>query len=396
MVTKLYPYVSYIGCDDIGLDLFENQYRVPEGMSYNSYVVEGDKIAVLDTCDGRTGQEWLSNLKAALGKRTPDYLVVHHLEPDHSAMIARMMSDFPQMKVVASAVALKMLPQFFEDVDFSGRTLAVADGDSLDLGGRSLQFIMAPMIHWPEVMMSYEPAGGILFSADAFGKFGALSRTGGLKGVSLQVWRSEARRYYFNICGKYGPQVRKLLGKVAGLDIKMICPLHGPVLDSSLAGAVSLYDVWSSYAPESKGVLIAHASIHGATAEAAERLARMLEEAGVKVLVRDLCRCGLSYAVSDAFRCDRMVLAASSYDAGLFTPMYDFLHRLQIKNYQKRRVALIENGSWAPTAGRVMGEMLSSMKEIELVGDKLTLRSRLHESDVPALQALADTLLRSA
>lgn len=396
MVTKLYPYVSYVGCDDIGLDLFENQYGVPEGMSYNSYVVEGDKIAVLDTCDGRTGQEWLSNLKAALGKRTPDYLVVHHLEPDHSAMIARMMSDFPQMKVVASAVALKMLPQFFEDVDFSGRTLAVADGDSLDLGGRSLQFIMAPMIHWPEVMMSYEPAGGILFSADAFGKFGALSRTGGLKGVSLQVWRSEARRYYFNICGKYGPQVRKLLGKVAGLDIKMICPLHGPVLDSSLAGAVSLYDVWSSYAPESKGVLIAHASIHGATAEAAERLARMLEEAGVKVLVRDLCRCGLSYAVSDAFRCDRMVLAASSYDAGLFTPMYDFLHRLQIKNYQKRRVALIENGSWAPTAGRVMGEMLSSMKEIELVGDKLTLRSRLHESDVPALQALADTLLRSA
>ncbi len=392
MVTKLYPYVSYIGCDDIGLDLFENQYRVPEGMSYNSYIVEGDKIAVLDTCDARTGQEWLSNLKAALGKRTPEYLVVHHLEPDHSAMIARMMSDFPEMKIVASAVALKMLPQFFEGVDFSGRTLAVADGDSLDLGGRMLQFIMAPMIHWPEVMMSYEPAGGILFSADAFGKFGALSRTGGLKGVSLQVWRSEARRYYFNICGKYGPQVRKLLDKAAALDIKMICPLHGPVLDSALAGAESLYDVWSSYAPESEGVLIAHASIHGGTAAAAERLAKMLEEHGVKVLVRDLCRCGLSYAVSDAFRCDRMVLAASSYDAGLFTPMYDFLHRLQIKNYQKRKVALIENGSWAPTAGRVMAEMLSSMKEIELVGDRLTLRSRLHESDVADLQALADTL----
>lgn len=392
MVTKLYPYVSYIGCDDIGLDLFENQYRVPEGMSYNSYIVEGDKIAVLDTCDARTGQEWLSNLKAALGKRTPEYLVVHHLEPDHSAMIARMMSDFPEMKIVASAVALRMLPQFFEGVDFSGRTLAVADGDSLDLGGRSLQFIMAPMIHWPEVMMSYEPAGGILFSADAFGKFGALSRTGGLKGVSLQVWRSEARRYYFNICGKYGPQVRKLLDKAAALDIKMICPLHGPVLDSALAGAESLYDVWSSYAPESEGVLIAHASIHGGTAAAAERLAKMLEEHGVKVLVRDLCRCGLSYAVSDAFRCDRVVLAASSYDAGVFPPMYDFLHRLQIKNYQKRKVALIENGSWAPTAGRVMAEMLSSMKEIELVGDRLTLRSRLHESDVAALQALADTL----
>ena len=392
MVTKLTPSVSYIGCDDLGLDLFENQYRVPEGMSYNSYIVEGDKLAVLDTCDVRTGQEWLSNLKEALGKRTPDYLVVHHMEPDHSAMIARMMADYPEMKIVASAIAVRMLPQFFDDVDFSGRTIAVAEGDTLDLGSRKLQFIMAPMIHWPEVMMSYDAAEGILFSADAFGKFGALSRTGGLQGVSLQVWRSEARRYYFNICGKYGPQVQKLLGKAAALDIRMICPLHGPVLDSDPAGAMKLYGIWSSYAPETPGVLIAHASIHGGTAVAAEKLARMLEESGVKVSVRDLCRCGISYAVSDDFRYDRVVLAASSYDAGLFPPMYDFLHHLQIKNWQKRKVAVIENGSWAPTAGKAMIDMLSAMKEVELVGDKVTIRSTLHKTDIPALEALVKAI----
>ena len=392
MVTKLTPSVSYIGCDDIGLDLFENQYRVPEGMSYNSYIIDDDKLAVLDTCDVRTGQEWLSNLRTALKGRTPDYLIVHHLEPDHSAMIARVLSDYPEMKIVASAIAVRMLPQFFDGVDFTGRTVTVADGDSLELGAHKLQFIMAPMIHWPEVMMTYDATEGMLFSADAFGKFGALSRTGGLREVSLQVWRSEARRYYFNICGKYGPQVQKLLKRASELEIKQICPLHGPVLDSGSAGALKLYDTWSSYASETEGVLIAYASIHGGTAQAAERLARMLEQAGVKISLRDLCRCGLSYAVSDAFRFDRVVLAASSYDAGLFPPMYDFLHHLQIKNWQKRKVAVIENGSWAPTAGKVMTDMLASMKEIELIGDKVTIRSRLHESDIPALEALAGAI----
>ena len=389
MVTKLSSSVSYIGCDDLDIDLFENQYKVPEGMSYNSYIIDDEKLAVLDTCDARTGQEWLDNLGAALDGRSPDYLVVHHLEPDHSAMIARMMADYPDMKIVASAIAVRMLPQFFDGVDFSGRTVAVADGDVLQLGQHSLQFIMAPMIHWPEVMMSYDASEGILFSADAFGKFGALSRAGGLRGVSLQMWTEEARRYYFNICGKYGPQVQKLLKRAAALDIRMVCPLHGPVLDADIAGAVRLYDIWSSYLPETDGVLVAYASIHGGTAEDAGRLAAILEASGTKVAVRDLCRCGVSYAVSDAFRYSRLVVAASSYDAGLFPPMYDFLHHLQIKNWQKRRAAVVENGSWAPTAGKVMTDMLSAMKEIELVGEKVTVRSRLHESDIPALEALA-------
>ena len=384
--------IHYIGVNDHRIDLFESQYTVPNGVSYNSYVITDGKIAVMDTVDAAFTHEWLDNLETVLKGRKPDYLVIQHMEPDHSAMIARMMADYPEMKIVASAIAVRMLPQFFDDVDFSGRTIAVAEGDTLDLGSRKLQFIMAPMIHWPEVMMSYDAAEGILFSADAFGKFGALSRTGGLQGVSLQVWRSEARRYYFNICGKYGPQVQKLLGKAAALDIRMICPLHGPVLDSDPAGAMKLYGIWSSYAPETPGVLIAHASIHGGTAVAAEKLARMLEESGVKVSVRDLCRCGISYAVSDAFRYDRVVLAASSYDAGLFPPMYDFLHHLQIKNWQKRKVAVIENGSWAPTAGKAMIDMLSAMKEVELVGDKVTIRSTLHKTDIPALEALVKAI----
>ena len=394
MTQAISTAIRYIGVDDTTLDLFESQYDVPEGMSYNSYLILDEKTAILDTSDGRTAGPWLENLEAALDGRTPDYLVVHHMEPDHSACAAALLEKYPGLTLVATAAALKMLPQFFEGVQLEGRTRAVTEGDTLELGAHTLQFLLAPMVHWPEVMMSFERTEKMLFSADAFGKFGALEQTGGLWCTPETDWACEARRYYFNICGKYGPQVQRVLAKVAPLGVQTVCPLHGPLLRDTLAEALRLYGIWSSYGVETPGVFVAYASIHGGTAEAAEKFAQMLRDKGCpKVATADLTRDDLAEAVEDAFRYGTLVVAASSYDAGLFPPMHDFLWHLQIKGWQKRRAAVIENGSWAPSAGRVMTEMLAAMKDVTLVGEKVTLRSRLHASDIPALEALADAVL---
>ncbi len=393
MIPDITPSVKFIGVDDLDLDLFEGQYVVPEGMSYNSYVIFDEKVAVLDTVDARKGEAWKANLAEALGNRTPDYLIVHHMEPDHSALIAWMLGQYPSVKLVATAAALKMLPQFFEGIALEGRTLAVKEGDTLSLGRHSLKFFMAPMVHWPEVMVSYDSAEKLLFSADAFGRFGAMSKIA-FWSADDDDWACEARRYYFNICGKYGVQVQNLLKKLAGCDIAMICPLHGPILNENLGYHLGLYQTWSSYGVETEGIFVAYASIHGGTAAAAERFADMLREKGCpKVTIADICRDDLAECVEDAFRYGKMVLAASSYDAGLYTPMHDFLYRLQAKGYQKRTVGLIENGSWAPSAGRVMKEMLGAMKEITLVEPMVTLRSRMHADDLPKLEALATAML---
>ena len=394
MLKDISASVKFIGVDDLDLDLFESQYEVPDGMSYNSYVILDEKIAVLDTADGRKGDAWKANLAEALGSRKPDYLVVHHMEPDHSSLIAWMLAEYPSVKLVATAAALKMLPLFFEGIALEGRTLAVKEGDVLDLGNHSLRFSMAPMVHWPEVMVSYEATEKLLFSADAFGRFGAMEKIA-FWGSDDDDWACEARRYYFNICGKYGVQVQNLLKKLAGVEIAMICPLHGPILNENLDYYLGLYQTWSSYGVETEGVFVAYASIHGGTAAAAERLADMLREKGCpKVSVADICRSDIAECVEDAFRYGKMVLAASSYDAGVFTPMHDFLYRLQAKGYQKRTVGLVENGSWAPSAGRVMKEMLGAMKEITLVEPMVTIRSRMHAEDLPKLEALADAMLK--
>jgi len=393
MIRNITPTVRFIGVDDLDLDLFESQYVVPEGMSYNSYLILDEKVAVLDTADGRKGDAWKANLAEALEGRTPDYLIVHHMEPDHSSLIAEMLEKYPSLTLVATAAALKMLPQFFEGIALEGRTLAVKEGDTLALGRHTLRFLMAPMVHWPEVMVSYDSADRLLFSADAFGRFGAMEK------IAFWVsddddWACEARRYYFNICGKYGVQVQALLKKLAGTDIAMICPLHGPILNENLPYHLGLYQTWSSYGVETEGVFVAHASIHGGTAAAAERFAEMLREKGCpKVSVADVTRDDIAECVEDAFRYGKMVLAASSYDGGVFTPMHDFLYRLQAKGYQQRTVGLIENGSWAPSAGRVMKEMLGAMKNVTLVEPTVTIRSRMHAEDLPKLEALADAML---
>ena len=384
---KITDTIRYIGVDDLDIDLFESQYVVPEGMSYNSYVILDEKIAVMDTVDARKGEEWKANLAAVLDGRQPDYLVVHHMEPDHASLIAEAVNTYPAMKVVLSASAAKMLPNFFEGTDFEGRVLSVKEGDSLSLGTHILQFIAAPMVHWPEVIMSYEQTEKVLFAADGFGKFGALCN-------ETDDWACEARRYYFNICGKYGAQVQAVLQKAATLDIRTICPLHGPVLSGDLTPYLSLYDTWSRYEPESEGVLVAYASIHGGTAAAAREFAEMLRARGAeKVVLSDLSRSDMAEVIEDAFRYPRLVLAASSYDAGVFPVMHDFLHHLQIKNYQKRRIGLIENGSWAPCAARAMRTLIEPMKEITLVDPIVTIRSRMKQSDIPAMEALADAIL---
>lgn len=384
---KITDTIRYIGVDDLDIDLFESQYVVPEGMSYNSYVILDEKIAVMDTVDARKGEEWKANLAAVLDGRQPDYLVVHHMEPDHASLIAKAVNTYPAMKVVLSAAAAKMLPNFFEETDFEGRVLSVKEGDSLSLGTHILQFIAAPMVHWPEVIMSYEQSEKVLFAADGFGKFGALCN-------ETDDWACEARRYYFNICGKYGAQVQAVLQKAATLDIRTICPLHGPVLSGDLTPYLSLYDTWSRYEPESEGVLVAYASIHGGTAAAAREFAEMLRARGAeKVVLSDLSRSDMAEVIEDAFRYPRLVLAASSYDAGVFPVMHDFLHHLQIKNYQKRRIGLIENGSWAPCAARSMRTLIEPMKEITLVEPTVTIRSRMKQTDIPAMEALADAIL---
>ena len=393
MIRKLNDKVFYIGSDDLEIDLFESQYIVPEGVSYNSYLILDKKTAILDTSDARKGDEWKESLEEALAGRTPDYIIVHHMEPDHSALIAWALAQYPEMTLVASAQALRMLPQFFQDIKLEGRTLAVKEGDTLDLGEHSLRFIGAPMVHWPEVLMSFDPADGALYSADGFGKFGALSECG-FYGRDDKDWACEARRYYFNIVGKYGPQVQQVLAKAAKLPITTIRPLHGPILEDNLGEYIRLYDLWSRYEPETEGIFIAVASIHGGTMEAAQMLARILSEKGApKVVLSDLTRSDIAENVEDAFRYPKVILAAASYDAGLFSPMYDFLHRLQIKGYCRRKVGIMENGSWAPSAGRVMKEMLAGMKEIEIVEPMVTIRSRLKRSDLPNLDALADAIL---
>lgn len=378
--------IKYIGVDDNDLDLFESQYIVPNGMAYNSYIILDEKIAVMDTVDKRKKNDWWCALEKELAGKKPDYLVVQHMEPDHAGVIAEFVEKYPESKIVATDKAIRMLPLFFEGVDFAERTIAVKENDTLSLGKHTLQFIMAPMVHWPEVMVTYEQAEKVLFSADAYGKFGVLSVE--------EDWACEARRYYFNICGKYGTQVQNLLRKASALEISMICPLHGPVLKENLDYYIGLYNTWSNYEPETDGVFIAYASIHGNTAEAANKLAEILREKGaVKVSVTDLSRCDMAEAIEDAFRMSNLVLAASSYDAGIFPPMNDFLHHLQDKSFQNRRVALIENGSWAPVAGKLMYAKMKDLKDIDVIEPIITIRGRMKSSDIALLEGLAEVIL---
>ncbi|MBD9030121.1 MAG: FprA family A-type flavoprotein [Butyrivibrio crossotus] len=382
--------VKYIGVDDTDIDLFESQYPVPDGVSYNSYVILDDKIAVMDTVDERKTDEWFSNLTEVLEDRQPDYLVISHLEPDHSSNIERLAVRYPDMKLVGNAKTFQMLPQFF-DMDFSERSIVVKEGEELSLGTHKLVFYMAPMVHWPEVMVTYEATEKILFSADGFGKFGAIGLT------KDKDWACEARRYYFNIVGKYGGPVQQLLKKAAGLDVNMICPLHGPVLKDNLGYYIGLYDTWSRYEPENKGVLIAYASIHGNTAKAAHELADMLKKAGEdKVVVSDLSREDMAEVIEDAFRYDRMILCAASYDGGVFPCMQDFLLRLQSKAYQNRTVGMVENGSWAPCAARVMRNIVDTFKNITVVEPVVTIKSTVKESDKAALSGLAQAIYEAA
>ncbi len=377
--------IKYIGADDKDIDLFESQYVVPNGVSYNSYVILDEKVAVMDTVDARRGEEWLNNLEEALGGRTVDYLVVSHMEPDHAANVQALAEKYPEMKIVGNAKTFPMIEQFF-DLDLSERSVVVAEGDTLKLGSHELTFVMAPMVHWPEVMVAYESSEKILFSADGFGKFGALD--------TEEDWACEARRYYFNIVGKYGAQVQALLKKAATLDIQMICPLHGPILKENLAYYIGKYQVWSSYEPEDEGILVAYASIHGNTRKAAVKLKEILEAKGAKkVAITDLSRDDMAEAVEDAFRYDKMVLAAATYDGGVFPCMEEFLHHLKSKTYRKRTVALIENGSWAPMAAKTMRSMLEQMKDITVCDKVVTIRSAVKDSTVADMEALAEELL---
>ena len=380
--------IIYIGQDDRETTLFESQYMLEAGMCYNSYLIDDDKIAIMDTSDQRTFEAWLEDLKNALAGRKPDYLVVQHLEPDHTSGIGEVLNLYPEIKIVCSAKAATMIPLYFPNHDISENVMTVKEGDTLELGKHTLQFIMAPMVHWPEVMVTYDQTDKVLFSADAFGKFG-------VREADPDDWACEARRYYFNICGKYGGPVSTLLKKASALDIEQICPLHGPMLKGeAMAEALRLYTIWSAYGVEAEGVFIAYASIHGCTKEAAELLAAILKGKGCKkVAIADLCREDQAEAIEDAFKYGKVVLAASSYDAGLFPPMYDFLHHLQIKAWQNREVALIENGSWAPSAGRVMKQMIEEMKNVTIKGDLVTIRGRMKDTDISALEALADAIL---
>lgn len=378
--------IRYAGFDDEELEIFESQYPT-EGISYNSYVILDEKIAIMDTVDERGSDGYLAGIKEILGDRKPDYLVIQHMEPDHAANIERLADVYPDMKLLGSTGVGGMMPKFF-NTDLSGRFTAVKEGETLSLGRHTLQFFMAPMVHWPEVMVSYDDADRLLFSADGFGKFGVYD-------ADADDWACEARRYYFNICGKYGTPVATLLKKAAALSIDKILPLHGPVLEGEkMAEALRLYTIWSAYDVETEGVFVAHASIHGNTAAAAEKLVEILKAKGCpKVAVNDLCRDDLGEAIEDAFRYGKMICMASSYDAGVFPPMYDFLHHLDIKAYQRRRVGLVENGSWAPSAAKTMRPMLEGMKQVEVVEPVVTLRGRMKEADLAQLEALADAIL---
>ncbi len=375
--------IRYIGVDDKTIDLFESQYDVPNGVSYNSYVIIDEKIAVMDTVDPRAADKWAENLQNALDGKTPDYLVISHIEPDHAGAIKRFTELYPSAVLVGNAKTFAMLPNFIET---TSQILAVKEGDTLSLGTHTLSFIMAPMVHWPEVMVTYEQTEKTLFSADAFGKFGALDTD--------EDWTCEARRYYFNIVGKYGMPVQTLLKKASELEIQTICPLHGPVLKENIGYYIEKYNTWSSYTPEDKGVLIAYASIHGNTASAAKILAEFLREKGEeKVVLTDLSRDDMAEAVEDAFRYDRIVLAASSCDGGVFFPMEEFLIHLKSKGYQNRTAAIVENGSWAPSAARAIKQYLEGMKNVNVLEQTVTIRSTLKDDTRTQLEALADAVV---
>ena len=376
--------IKYIGVDDTTLDLFESQYIVPNGVSYNSYLILDEKIAVMDTVDARKTKEWFDNLDKELKGRVPDYLIVSHLEPDHSANIQLFTEKYKEAKLVLSAKAKVMLPQFFNIEGLDERCIVVKEGEELDLGNHHLKFIMAPMVHWPEVMVEYETTEKILFSADGFGKFGALSHD--------EDWACEARRYYFNIVGKYGAPVQALLKKASTLDIKMICPLHGPILKDNLGYYIDKYQIWSSYQSEDEGVLVASASIHGNTKEVALKVVDLLKEKGVKAAFTDLTRDDIAEAVEDAFRYSKMILAGATYDGGVFSPMEDFLHRLQHKGYQNKTVGLIENGSWAPMAAKLVKDAFANSKNITFIEPIITIKSSLNEESTAKLCSLVDAL----
>ncbi len=385
-MEKVTQNIMNVGVNDREITLFEGQYVLEKGMAYNSYVILDEKVAIMDTVDPRVTEEWLKNLDEVLGTRKADYLIIQHMEPDHGGSISRIIERFPDMQLVGNAKTFQMLKQFF-DVDTEGKEVVVKEGDTLSLGTHTLQFFMAPMVHWPEVMVTYEQKEKVLFSADGFGKFGTRDAD--------EDWTCEARRYYINICGKYGVQVQALLKKAASLDIQTICPLHGPVLSENLDFYIGKYAVWSSYEPEDEGILIACASIHGHTMKAAEKMKEILESKGAKkVVITDLCRDDIHEAVEDAFRYSHLVLAAASYDAGVFPPMESFLMKLKAKNYQKRTVGIIENGSWGPTAARSMKAILEGVKELNIVEPIVTIKSAIKGTDIPKLEELAENLLK--
>ena len=377
--------IIYIGADDKDIRLFEAQYEVLNGMAYNSYLIKDEKNVVLDTIDKKVTNVWLENLEKALNGEKVDYLIVSHLEPDHAYNIGLLAKKYPEMKIVGNNMTFKMLPNFF-DMDLTERQVLVKEGDTLNIGKHTLQFFMAPMVHWPEVMVTYEQVEKILFTADGFGKFGTLD--------TEEEWDCEARRYYFGIVGKYGAQVQALLKKVETLDIKMICPLHGPILKENLGHYIEKYNIWSSYQPEDDGVFIACASIYGNTLEAAETLKEILEKKGAKkVILADLVREDMAKAVEDAFRYDKIILAASSYNAGVFVPMDQFLHKLKERNYQNRKIGIVENGSWAPSAGKTMKNILQEMKDINIVEPSVTIQSTMKQETINKLEKLADHML---
>lgn len=382
---KITDTIKYVGVNDHQVDLFEGQYAVPNGMAYNSYVILDEKVAVMDTVDANFKHEWLDNLEQVLNGRKPDYLIVQHMEPDHAANVANFLEVYPGTTVVANAKTFVMIKNFF-GLDLEGQKLEVENGSTLSLGNHNLTFVFAPMVHWPEVMVTYDSTDKVLFSADGFGKFGALDAD--------EDWTCEARRYYFNIVGKYGAQVQALLKKAATLDIQTICPLHGPILKENLGYYIGKYMTWSSYEPEDDGVLVAYASIHGNTKKAAEKMKEILEAKGAKkVAITDLSRDDMAEAIEDAFRYDKLVLAAASYDASVFPCMETFLNKLTNKNYQNRKIAIIENGSWAPTAARVMKGYVEKMKKITLCEKTVTIKSTMKDADVTAMEELADELL---
>lgn len=386
MIKHVTDSIYYVGVDDKDIDLFENQYVVPNGMAYNSYVIDDEKIVIMDMVDVKCAEEWYANLDEVLKGRQPDYLVMSHLEPDHSANLTEVLKRYPELKVVSNAKLLAMIPNFFPDIDLTGRTITVDGSEPFDTGVHKLNFVMAPMVHWPEVMVTYESAEKVLFAADAFGKFGTLDTD--------EDWACEARRYYFNIVGKYGMPVQALLKKAENLDIQIICSLHGPILKEDLGYYINLYKTWSSYEPEDKGVFIAYSTLHGNTGNAAKKLAELLKEKGCpKVVVSDLAREDMAECVEDAFRYDRMVLASPTYDGGLMPVMMDFIYHLKSKAYQNRTVGFIENGSWAPMSGKLMKEQMAAMKNINIIEDVVTVKSVLKAADEAKLEELADKLM---